>query len=162
MEILKKKIILVIVLMIVVSGVSVYATSTYLASQVTYKDETSVADALNDLYTKTNKEILNKLTLKIRSESYSSSDAGCTNYNFDAIPSIINNYDYLKITSLDTNNVKKYEIKGYSRTSSSSINLELNKEYNLSDISNIWVVVWSNTTGQMSYAIPTVELYNKE
>ena len=43
---------LVIVLIIIVSGASVYATSAYLASQVTYKDGKNVEQALNDLYTK--------------------------------------------------------------------------------------------------------------
>ena len=59
MKLLKKNIkwiILVIILMIIVSGVSAYATSTYLASQVTYKDGKSVADALNYLYEKINNE----------------------------------------------------------------------------------------------------------
>ena len=45
-------IILVIILMIIVSGVSVYATNTYLASQVTYKDGKTVEEALNELYNK--------------------------------------------------------------------------------------------------------------
>lgn len=55
MRIVKKNIrwiILVIVLMIIVSGISVYATSTYLASQVTYKEGKTVEQALNDLYSK--------------------------------------------------------------------------------------------------------------
>ena len=47
-----KCIIIVIILMIIVSGVSVYATNTYLASQVTYKEDKSVEEALNDLYNK--------------------------------------------------------------------------------------------------------------
>lgn len=53
MNFLKKNIkwiILVIILMIIVSGVSAYATSTYLASQVVYKDGKTVANALDDLY----------------------------------------------------------------------------------------------------------------
>lgn len=43
---------LVIVLMIIVSGVSVYATSQYYATEIGYKDGKSVADALNELYEK--------------------------------------------------------------------------------------------------------------
>ena len=44
-----KWIVLVIVLMVIVSGVSVYATSRYLASDISY-NSTNVASALNDLY----------------------------------------------------------------------------------------------------------------
>ena len=53
MEILKRNtkwILGVIVLVVLVSGVSVYATTTYLASQVTYKDGKTVEEALNELY----------------------------------------------------------------------------------------------------------------
>lgn len=56
MDILKRNtkwILGVIVLVVLVSGVSVYATTQYLATQVSYKDGKSVADALNDLYDKT-------------------------------------------------------------------------------------------------------------
>ena len=47
-----KWIILVIVLIIIASGISVYATTTYLANQVIYKDGKTVEEALNDLYNK--------------------------------------------------------------------------------------------------------------
>ena len=53
MEILKKNIkciVLAIALIIIVSGASVYATSTYLASQVKYTDTKTVEQALNELY----------------------------------------------------------------------------------------------------------------
>lgn len=55
MEFLKKNhklIIGIIIGSILLSGISVYATSRYLASQVSYKDGKSVEDALNDLYSK--------------------------------------------------------------------------------------------------------------
>ena len=53
MNILKKKIkliILFIILIVIASGVSVYATAQYLATQVEYKDGKSVASALDELY----------------------------------------------------------------------------------------------------------------
>ena len=40
----------VVALMILVSGISVYATATYYASQVTYKNGKTVEQALNELY----------------------------------------------------------------------------------------------------------------
>ena len=46
-------IITIIILIIIASGISVYATATYMASQVTYKDGKTVEQALNDLYLKT-------------------------------------------------------------------------------------------------------------
>lgn len=45
-----KMIIGILVGIVLVSGISVYATTNYLASQVTYKDGKSVEEALNDLY----------------------------------------------------------------------------------------------------------------
>lgn len=55
MNVLKKNVRLIvgiIIGVILVSGISVYATATYLynASEVKYNDQKSVADALNDLY----------------------------------------------------------------------------------------------------------------
>lgn len=41
---------IVVVLMILVSGISVYATATYYANQVTYKNGKTVEQALNELY----------------------------------------------------------------------------------------------------------------
>ena len=64
MEFIKRNIkwiILVIILMVIVSGVSVYATTTYLASQVNYTKQNgktiTVSEALNDLYNKKNSDI---------------------------------------------------------------------------------------------------------
>ena len=81
MEILKKNIrwiILVIILMIIASGVSVYATSTYLASQVNYtkKDGTTitVSDALNDLYNKESVGLYEEILFMIPSQNGSGYD----------------------------------------------------------------------------------------
>lgn len=53
MNILKnniKLIILIIILVIISSGISVFATYNYLASDIKYTDNKSVSDALNELY----------------------------------------------------------------------------------------------------------------
>lgn len=53
-----KWIITIILIIIIASGISVYATATYLASQVTYKNGKTVEQALNDLYDKSNNYVL--------------------------------------------------------------------------------------------------------
>ena len=121
----------------------------------------NVEDALNELYVRTNKDILNKFVLKIRSESWSSTDAGVTNFNLVGTPNIINNYKYFKITGVTTSNVKKYQLEGHSVQANKTIALTTNTEYQLSQVDNLWVVVYSNTTGTNGYVISTVELYNK-
>ena len=53
MNFIKKNIKLILGIVIgavLISGISVYATSTYYASQVTYKDGKTVEQALNELY----------------------------------------------------------------------------------------------------------------
>ena len=123
------------------------------------EDITNVSEAIDELYNKA--KILNKLTLKIRSESWSSTDAGVTNYNLNNISDILNNYKYLKITGVTTNNVKNYQIMGHNIQTNSNVTLTINKEYDLSQVDNFWIVVYSNTTGTNGYAIPTIEFYNK-
>lgn len=51
-KIIKSRIFLVIITAILCTGITVYATSTYQASQVEYKDGKKVDAALNELYTK--------------------------------------------------------------------------------------------------------------
>ena len=92
-----KWIILVIVLLIIASGISVYATSTYLASQVTYtKDgETmSVAEALNELYEKNENSIKNIDLSKVDFSSDNYIFNGSNSYEFN------DNYDMVLIASL--------------------------------------------------------------
>lgn len=101
--------------------------------------------------------IVNIFTMKLRTESYSSTDAGITNYNIPT-SSIANNYKYFKITNIQSSNVKSYELMGNSN--SGNVALSLNTQYQLSNITNFWVVVYSNKTGQMGYVVPTVEFYN--
>ena len=67
MELLKRNIkwiILVIILMMIVSSVSVYATAQYYATQIEYKDGKSVADALNELFSKEKYTTMNKAYLE--------------------------------------------------------------------------------------------------
>lgn len=157
---------------IVFSSMGVVLAYAVLAKDVSYtpkdsswkksngEDITNVKDAIDELYNKAS--IFSKFIIKIRTESFSKDDNGVTNFNLDAPGTTIkDNYKYFKITDVETNeNLKKYELWGYDVLNSVAINLDLNKEYELSKISNIWVPVWSKTNGQMAYAISSVEFYN--
>ena len=76
-------VILDIILIIILSGISVYATAQYLSSQIIYKDGKTVEYALNDLYKKSNGNYTyTKETNPVPSSEnddriiYSSNDAG--------------------------------------------------------------------------------------
>ena len=69
-KILKKEIIIAFIIgVIIASGITVYATS-YLASQVTYKEGKKVEQALNELYSKKNKSAQQVATLTTQGASY--------------------------------------------------------------------------------------------
>ena len=69
-------IVLIVVLLLITSGISVYATTTYFASQITYKDNKTVEYALNDLYTKSNKTPQQVATLTTRGTTYTMENDG--------------------------------------------------------------------------------------
>ena len=148
-------------------GIGVVAAYNMLAKDIKYTpSDTSwnvdnVEDAIDDLYANKNKEILNKFTLKVRAESYSSTYQGVTNYNMNNMSSIKDNYQFFKITDISTENLKSYEFAGWDTKTKTIIPIQMNKEYSLDQISSFWIIVTSNSNGTMGYAIPTVEFYNK-
>ena len=142
-----KWIILVIVLMIIVSGVSVYATTTYLASQVNYikQDGTTVtvSDALNELYTKTTVSAQQVGTITTQGTSYTFQNDGYVlgtikaDYNSASGIIYFNEHDENEFdggvsiapySSNTTFNVRLYAPKGttlYTRKSYGTYNLTL-------------------------------------
>ena len=176
-----KLIILVITLIIITSGISVYATSTYLASQVDYKNGNSVADALDDLYNKTKSyKNLNIETTASESDILSGKTAYNSNGNlitgnlenrislslfnnteiaqFELSASLVSTYKKIKITSANiySGNTCTYgicKVDGSNETA-----FTINQEYNIQSLYNSGytkLYVRSNGWGAVTY-----ELYN--
>ena len=122
---------------IIFGGIGTVVAATILAKDVSYtpKDTTwkvdNVKDAIDDLYTKANKEILNKFTISIDSDSYSSTRIGRYDLNFSG--SITDNYKYFKVLSVEKlgNTTKTCEIKAWSNAQLTMYNIELNKQYEM-------------------------------
>lgn len=134
-----KLIIGTIIGIILISGISVYATSQYLASQVTYRDGKTVEEALNELYNKGNADI-NKDNIYF-SENYGSNTASKTtslnltkgkyivfisfgqSWLMETIPSnyntTIDESDLIEISS-QSNNCNIVALKGFKRAQSGS------------------------------------------
>lgn len=128
-----KWIITIIVVIILTTGISVYATEQYLASQVNYTtnkngEVQTVADALNDLYSKTvNETEYNKLKEKYNNmkllykNTTGTSDGNAVSIDIDGA-----DYNYFQVIILKEYNkgyipytilLKKGEQKGLSETS---------------------------------------------
>ena len=107
MKILKKnkKLILGMTLIAILSSsIGAYAAKTYLASEVTYKDGKSVADALNELYN-------NKGTAKLQNKTLSGATTGFT-YKNPVIPGGFTTVDTETAKWKYTDNAKT-EVEGY-------------------------------------------------
>lgn len=157
-----KAILLVLLGIIIGSSITVYASG-LLASQIKYEkdeNEITVEDALNDLYQKSNKEILQKFELKMRTSSYSKSYCSVTNYMIFKTK-IKNNYQYFKITGHSSNSyVAEYKTYGHYKDNTYP-ELQENVEYSFDDYKNIWSVVNSKTEGQEAYTDVYITFYNK-
>ena len=158
-KVIKNPIFMFILGLVLATSITVFAED-LLASNIKYK-KTNVESAIDDLYAKASHRMFDKITLRMRAESYSDTYQGVTNFNVDYTPSIKDNYRYFKITSVATSNLKSYEIDGYSLQTNSFVPIALNTEYDLSVISSFWIIVYSNSNNVMGYAVPTVEFYNK-
>ena len=92
-----KVIIGIVIIAIFISGISVYATATYLASQVTYKDGKNVASALDELYEKSNKtsgELFLELLMKKQISCQHNYTDGYSAFTY------INNLDFSNIKKI--------------------------------------------------------------
>ena len=98
---LKVFITILITAIICISG-TVYAAIKIQASEIGYND-TTVDQALNDLYTTSNR--FNSINISFSSVSYSNTINSQANFNFDEFA---NYYKYFKINSLTTNTSTSY------------------------------------------------------
>ena len=97
-----KVIISFVVSVILASGITVYATS-YLAKDITYKDNKTVADALNELYTIKNNYVLPNGTIKISTKS---NQIDVSNYQYADTSELFTSEDIesnKRLTILDSN-----------------------------------------------------------
>ena len=160
---MKKK---VIKSLLFVVGVASIFTSGVIAAKLTAKDVgftasneewkvDNVEDAVNDLYASYN----TVFETSLRTESHSK-NVGVTNFNLQS--GSFKRYRYFKITKKTPNeNVDKYNIYGWSVVEDSAIILNLNEEYDINEINNLWIVISSKTEGLEANGYTTVLFYNK-
>ena len=116
---------------IIFASISVYAVIKIQADEIGYND-TTVDQALNDLYTTANKEILNNLTVNLVAEVYSTRYSNAVIYLTDN--SIYKNYKYFKINSITPsaasgNTSSMCKATAMSSDSGSEYDLSINTEY---------------------------------
>ena len=143
-KILKNPIFMFILGAIIFSSVTVIASSLS-AKDITYKENKTVENALDELYIAANKEILNSLTITLKSESYSTR---YSNAILNISTSSFNNYKYFKINSITSeaatgNTVAMCKSFAWALDKGSEIELETNKQYE----------VYSLTDGNKFYTI---------
>ena len=157
---LKVFIAILITAIICISG-TVYAAIKIQASEIEYND-TTVDQALNDLYTIVDKPI----NLSIRGGSFSTSKYTQSDLQFSG--DLLNNYQYFKVTKISkSNDNNKCLLKGYSRDQSKWVDILENTEYNVGNVSgnNMFsaLSVWSYSyqDNQFGTCSVSVTLYNK-
>lgn len=163
MNILKnniKVIVSIIILILIFSGISVFATYNYIASDIKYTDNKTVTDALNDLYGKMSKN--DKVVLSInQTVSLTTSYTSTTSpffYNTDILSynSETNTYTFLK----DFNG-KLYISQGWLQgITGSKMNVQVN------DINIIDKHHFENTSSAFNYVYEfkkddTLKFYSK-
>lgn len=155
-----------------VAAYSIFANDIgYTPKDTTWKksngeDITNVEDAINELYTKSNKEILNKFTISIDSDSYSTTRIGRFDLNFAG--SITDNYKYFKVLSVNKlgNTTKSCEIKTWSNEKRAAYNIELNKQYEMKSSTDgynygtIILEALSTSDGSRGWCNSIIEFYN--
>lgn len=161
MKFIKSKLFLVLITAIIVGSVGVYAGTKINANDISYDSTHTVKDKIDDLYTKTNKEILSELTLKMRTQATSTSYGSTTNYMLH-YTKMSQFYTHFKITDVSCNNyAAEYATKGLRITDSAYIELSKNVEYDFNTYNNIWTNLKSTTNGQTAYCDVSITFYNK-
>lgn len=153
------------VLLTGVAGVFAYS---YIADQISYttsKNENvkSVGQALNDLYDKTDKEILNELTLKMRTTGFNRQSPANTNYMIFNTK-LRDYYKFFMITNVSCNNYVNLNNGGYNTYGDNHGTYEIlqsNVKYSFSVYSNIWTNVFSTTEGKEAYCDVHIKFYNE-
>ena len=156
---------------IIFGGIGTVFAYTILAKDVGYtpKDTTwkvdNVKEAIDDLYNKTNKEILNRYTVSLRAGTSFTNDVE-TLLNFSG--STYSNYKYFKITSLTLNDNASFgKCSAWSTKQNKSIKLNLNTEYEIfSDTDNyrfsgIMINTNSKNNGSWATCVAEIMFYNK-
>lgn len=116
MNILKnniKRIVLIIILILISSGIGVFATYNYLASDVKYTDDKSVADALNDLYEKKKNYILPNGIINI-TENGNHDVANYSTANINVIPQNSEIIYESSTEGTETYTIKETDVEKYS------------------------------------------------
>ncbi len=134
-----KKYIIGFIVGIIVSSIGVYAIT---SSDITYKN-TTVDQALDTLYTNSQKKLPNPLIIPLSTLSYnvtlSTSTVNISNF--------MNSYTHFQITNLSKDDgIQTCTVRTV--INNSNVDLNIDTEYNLSDVNRFWVnVTGKSTTG---------------
>ena len=161
-----KIIIFVIISGILFTGIGVYATTKYLAKDISFnpKNEswnvTNVEEALDELYSNANKSIY----IYLRGESFSSSERSS---GLLAFGDLMKYYKKFKIVSITTNSYTKFcDIYAWSLVKSEAIKIEKNIEYLINSdedglkFDSIFNYTQSTVNGNYANCQTAVLLYN--
>ena len=125
----------------------------------------NVKDAIDELYIKSNKEILNRFTTTLRAATSHTVNAEAL-LNFDG--GIKSNYKYFKITGITPNaNASYCKCLAWSTKQSESIELSLNSEYevrsNTDNYSFSGIMAYAGSKSNSSFAtcLVGITFYNK-
>jgi len=162
----KIKIIIAFVIGLIVAGsIGVYAAIYLQASDIRY-DDTTVDQALNNLYIKADKPILKQFSFIMRSGSSSTTKYGLTDFNFPG--TVADNYKYFKVTKVEkNNNGNTCTLRAYSIDKSNWLSIDTNTEYEiLSDTDEynyraVDVLTYSYQENQFATCTVHIILYNK-
>ena len=131
-----------IIVAIIASGISVYATTTFLASQVTYKDGKSVAEALDELYAE--KQEGNQTNLNNRTYLYNNGDeceditGGWEEFAWDP-------WNYGSVAAYSHKGVHTLDFGDYSKNYFGDGGFKTKNNINLNDYSKLYIDVSSFT-----------------
>ena len=156
------KIIIAFALGLIIAGsIGVYAAIKMQASEIGYND-TTVDQALNDLYTTSNR--FNSINISFTSASYSNTINSQANFNFDEFA---NYYKYFKINSLTTNASTSYCVAQIrSSEQDKYIDAALDTEYQIKSSTDGYKFTLIRTLtrssdGSLSSCKANITLYNK-
>ncbi len=156
---MKKVNFLILAIVFIGIGYGVFALT---SGEITYKS-TTVEDAIDDLYTKANKEILDKLEFSIRAGGCSTTLQSQADFgNIRADSDIKKNYKYFKVSDITKSNENNrcYPI-AYSYAQSSWLDIQTDTEYTITDYNNIGLKMYSYQNSTWSTCSMKITFYNK-
>lgn len=156
----------VIISAVLFTGIGVYATTQYLAKDISFnpKDENwkvdNVEDALNELYKDRNKSVY----IYLRAESFASSNQSSGLFAFG---DLMKYYKKFKIVNITTNSYTKFcNLYAWSLNKEEAIMIEKDKEYLINSdedglkFNSIFNYTQSTVNGQYANCETAVLLYN--